>query len=45
MPKKMRDSLTEETQAQKNEAMHLLNLNLALCHLKRNNFVESIKAA
>lgn len=45
MTKKMRDSLTEEQIVQKNEALHILNLNLSLCHLKRNDIQKAIKAA
>lgn len=45
MTKKMRDSLNEEQAAKKNEALHTLLINLALCHIKRNNAKEAIKSA
>ena len=45
MPKKMKDALSEEERAQTKEALHLLLLNIALCHLKRNAPREAVKAA
>ena len=45
MSKKMRESLSEEQKNQRDEVLHLLNLNLSLCHLKRKNFKEAIKSA
>jgi tetratricopeptide (TPR) repeat protein len=44
MPRAMRDTLTAAEQSQRVEAMHLLLLNIALCHLKRNNPREAVKA-
>lgn len=45
MTKKMKDSLTEEQKTQRQEILHLLLLNLAHCHTKKNNPKEAIKAA
>lgn len=45
MNKKMRDNLTEEQRKQREEAMHLLCVNLSLTHYKRNNFKDAIKCA
>jgi len=45
MPKKMKDSLTEPEKEKRNEVLHLLLLNVALCHLRRKNPREAVKAA
>lgn len=45
MNKKMRDSLTEEQKKKREEALHLLNMNLSLTCFKRNNFKDAIKFA
>lgn len=45
MPKKLRDSLTPEQHIQRNEAMHLLLLNIAFCHIKRETPREGVKFA
>ena len=45
MNKKMRDSLTEEQKKKREEALHLLTLNLSLTYFKRNNFKDAIKNA
>jgi len=36
MPKKQRESLTEEMNQRRNEVMHVLNINIALCLLKKD---------
>lgn len=36
MPRTMRESLTEEDRKKRVEAHHILLLNIALCHLKRD---------
>ena len=41
----MRDSLTEEQKKKREEALHLLTLNLSLTYFKRNNFKDAIKNA
>eukprot|EP00347_Sterkiella_histriomuscorum_P003944 403362337 len=45
MTKKMRDNLNEEQRKIREEAMHLLCVNLSLTHFKRNNFKDAIKCA
>ena len=45
MPKKMRDSLNEEQRQQRLDALHILLMNISLCHLKRNNPIDASKAA
>ena len=45
MSKKMRDGLIDEQRKFREEALHLLNLNLSLCTYKRNNFKDAIKFA
>jgi hypothetical protein len=35
MPKPMRDALTEEQRAQRENALHVLLLNISFCHQKR----------
>ena len=45
MTKKMKDNLTEDQKKQRDEVLHILNLNLSLCHLKRNNAKDAIKFA
>ena len=45
MTKKMRDNLNEEQRKTREEAMHLLCVNLSLTHFKRNNFKDAIKCA
>ena len=39
----MRESLNEEQKVQRQESLHILLLNIALCHLKRNNPEDAIK--
>lgn len=41
----MRESLSEEEKNQREEVLHLLTLNLSLCHLKRKNYKDAIKCA
>ncbi len=41
----MKDTLTEVQKTQKDEVLHILLLNLAHCHLKKNNPKEAIKTA
>eukprot|EP00355_Strombidium_rassoulzadegani_P006360 CAMPEP_0168616674 /NCGR_PEP_ID=MMETSP0449_2-20121227/5146_1 /TAXON_ID=1082188 /ORGANISM="Strombidium rassoulzadegani, Strain ras09" /LENGTH=283 /DNA_ID=CAMNT_0008657461 /DNA_START=33 /DNA_END=882 /DNA_ORIENTATION=- len=45
MQKKLKDSLSEEEQAERNEIMVLLNLNLSLVYLKLKKPLESVKSA
>lgn len=45
MSKKMKDSLNEEQKKQRDEVLHVLCMNLALCHLKRNNVKDALKFA
>jgi hypothetical protein len=45
MPKKMRDGLTEEECKQRNDLLHIINVNLSFCYYKRDNFKDSIKHA
>ncbi|CDW86323.1 peptidyl-prolyl cis-trans isomerase fkbp6-like [Stylonychia lemnae] len=45
MSKVLKDSLTEEQKQKRDEALHLLSLNLSITHFKRNNFKDSIKHA
>jgi tetratricopeptide (TPR) repeat protein len=44
MPRTMRESLTEEQKGQRMDALHILLLNIGLCHMKRNNPREAIKS-
>ena len=44
MPKMMKDSLNEAERIKRNEVLHLLLLNVALCHLKRKNPREAVRA-
>ena len=44
MPKKMRDGLNQEEQQQRIEALHILLLNIGLCHIKRQQYREAVKA-
>lgn len=44
MPKLMKDSLNEAERIKRNEVLHLLLLNIALCHLKRKNPREAVRA-
>ena len=43
IPKKIRDALTEEQKQERTEIMVILNLNLALCHIKRDKASDAIK--
>ena len=43
IPKKIRDSLDEEQKDERIDIMVILNLNLALCHLKRDKASDAIK--
>ena len=43
MPKKMRDDLDPVQSAQRSECLHILLLNIALCHLKRDQFRDAVK--
>ena len=45
MPKKIRDSLTDDQKNERNNTMLILNLNLSLCYLKRNAALDAIKHA
>lgn len=45
MTKKMRDGLSEEQKLKREEALHLLCVNLSVTHFKRNNFKDAIKCA
>lgn len=43
MPRTMRDALNEEEKVQRLEMLHILLLNIAFCHMKRNNPREAVK--
>lgn len=45
MPKKIRDSLTEDQKEQRTNYMVTLNLNLSLVHYKRNQPIDAVKKA
>lgn len=45
MPKTMRDALSKDEHQQRNDALHLLLLNISFCHLKRNQPIEAVKTA
>lgn len=43
MPKKQRESLDDEMNIKRNEVLNVLNLNVALCLLKKDMANEAIK--
>ena len=45
MTKKMRDGLDEQQKKKREEILHILFLNMSLCHLKKNKPQDAIKAA
>lgn len=45
MPRQIRDALSEEQRDERNNVILILNLNLSLCHLKRNSATDAIKHA
>lgn len=45
IPKKIRDTLTEAQKKERNDVMVILNMNLALCHMRRNKPLEAIRHA
>lgn len=45
MPKPMRDALSETQRNERSEALHILLLNIALCHLKKGHPRDAVKFA